>query len=53
MGGGGGVKIKVGQNFKKSVNIGNQWKKKHKCLILMLNVKVSKQTRSVKLVRTR
>ena len=33
-------------NFKKSVNIGNQWKKRHKCLILMLNFKVSKQARS-------
>ena len=34
-----------GWNFKKSVNIGNEWKKRHKCLILMLNLKVSKQTR--------
>ena len=43
MGGGGGL---VGWNFKKSVNIGNEWKKRHKCLILMLKLKVSKQTRS-------
>ena len=40
-----------GQNFKTSVNIGNEWKKRHKCLILMLNLKVSKQTRN--LVRLR
>ena len=32
--------------LKKSVNIGNEWEKKHKCLILMLNLKESKQTRS-------
>ena len=35
-----------GRNFKKSVNIGNQWKKWRKCLILMLKLKVSKQARS-------
>ena len=35
-----------GQNFKKSVNIGNERKKLHKCLILTLNLKVSKQTRN-------
>ena len=29
-----------------SVNIGNESKKKHECLILMLNVKLSKQKRS-------
>ena len=38
MGGGGDLKI--------SVNIGDEWKKRHKCLILMLNLKVSKQTRN-------
>ena len=31
---------------KLSVNIGNEWKKRPKCLILMLNLKVGKQTRS-------
>ena len=36
----------VGRNFKKFVNIGNEWKKRHECLILMLNLTVSKQTRS-------
>ena len=41
-GGGGGAE----SNFKKFLNIGNEWKKCHKCLILMLNLKVSKQTRS-------
>ena len=35
-----------GRNFKKFVNIGNEWKKRHKCLVLMLNLKVSKRTRS-------
>ena len=35
-----------GQNFKKFVNISSEWKKRHKCLILMLKLKVSKQTRS-------
>ena len=35
-----------GWNLKISVNIGNEWKKKHKYLILMLNLKESKQTRS-------
>ena len=34
------------RNFKKFVNIGNEWKKRHKCLMLMLNLKVSKQKRS-------
>ena len=33
-------------NFKKPVNIGNEWKKRRKCLILMLDLKVTKQTRS-------
>ena len=33
-------------NFKKSVNIGDEWKKRHKCLILMLNLTVNKRTRS-------
>ena len=44
----GGVKINVGGgwNFNKSVNIGNEWKNRHECLILVLNLKVSKQTRS-------
>ena len=46
-GGGGG-----GQNFKISVNIGNEWKKRHEYLILMLNLKVSNK-QEVKLVRTR
>ena len=32
--------------FQKFVNIGNEWKKRHQCLILMLNLRVSKQTRS-------
>ena len=32
--------------LKKSVNIGNEWGKRHKCLILMLNLKESKQKRS-------
>ena len=34
-----------GRNFKKFVNIGNKERKRHKRLILMLNLKVSKQTR--------
>ena len=48
MGGGGGrVQNKEGDwNFKKIVDIGNEWKNRHECLILMLNLKVSKQTRS-------
>ena len=45
-----GVKINGGRggggNFKKSFNIGHEWKKIYKCLILMLNFKISKQTRS-------
>ena len=45
-GGGGGQNKRVGRNFKISVNISNEWKKRHKCLILMLDLKVSKQTRS-------
>ena len=46
-GGWGGVKINGGgRNFKISINIGNEWKKRHECLILMLNLKISKQTRS-------
>ena len=36
----------VGQDFKKSVNIGNEWKKRHNCLILLLDLKVIKETRS-------
>ena len=35
-----------GQNFKKSVNLGNEWKKLHKCLILMLKIKLSEQSKS-------
>ena len=35
-----------GRNFKISVNIGNEWKKRYKRLILMLNYKISKQTSS-------
>ena len=31
---------------KKSNNVGNDLEKGHKCLILMINLKVSKQTRS-------
>ena len=50
-GGGANKRRRGGQNFKTSVNIGNEWKKRHKCLILMLNLKVSKQTRN--LVRLR
>ena len=43
----GGFKINGGgQNFKKSVNIGNERKKRQTYLMLMLNLKVSKQTRS-------
>ena len=45
-GGRGGGGFGSCQNFKVSVNIGNEWKKRHKCLILMLNIKVSKQTRN-------
>ena len=33
-------------NFKKSINIGNVYKKRHKCLIVILKLKASKQTRS-------
>ena len=45
---GEGVKINGGEgrNFKKSVNIGNDWKKRRKCFTMMLKLKVSKQTRS-------
>ena len=47
MGGGSEIFVKFnkreGRNFKKSVNIGNEWKKRRKCLILMLNLKVNKQ----------
>ena len=32
--------------FQKFVNIGNEWKKRHQCLILMLNLRVSKRTKS-------
>ena len=35
-----------GRNFKKSIHIGIEWKKRDKCLILMLKLKVSKQTKS-------
>ena len=48
----GGLEIFVefnkrgGRNFKVSVNIGNERKKRHKCLVLILNLKVNKQTRS-------
>ena len=43
-----------GWNFQKSVNIGNEWKMRHKCLILMLNIKVSRRNKQeVKLIRTR
>ena len=45
-GGGEGVGGREGRNFKISVNIGNELKKRHKCYILILNVKVSKQTRT-------
>ena len=43
---GGGQNKWGGLNFKKSVNIGNERKKRHKCLTLMFNIKVSKRTRS-------
>ena len=48
MGGGGGrVQNREGDwNFKKKIGIGNEWKNRHECLILMLNLEVSKQTRS-------
>ena len=49
MGGrGGGFKINEGggQNFTISVNTDNEWIKRHGYLILMLNLKVNKQTRS-------
>ena len=32
--------------FQRSVKIGNKWNERQKCLILMINLKVSKQTRS-------
>ena len=32
-----------GWNFIKFVNIGNERKKRHKCLILMFKIKVGKQ----------
>ena len=35
-----------GRNFKKPVNIGNEQKKRQKYLMLMLNLKISKKTRS-------
>ena len=35
-----------GQKLKKSVNISNRWKKRHKRLILMPKLKLSKQIRS-------
>ena len=34
------------RNFKKPVNVGNEWKKRYKCLILMLNPTVRKQKKS-------
>ena len=43
--GGGGVQYKRGRR-KKSVNTGIEGKKRHKCLILTQNLKLSKQTRS-------
>ena len=51
--GGGGIKInkvsnifakfdkKGGRNLNKFVNIANKRKKRHKCLVLMLNIKVN------------
>ena len=36
--------------FQKFVNIGNEWKKRHQCLILMLNLRVSKRTKCLDLV---
>ena len=46
-GSGGRVQNKEGDwNFKKNFGIGNEWKNRHECLILMLNLEVSKQTRS-------
>ena len=36
-----------GCNFKISVNIDNEWKERYECLILMLNLKVNKQTSEV------
>ena len=44
--GGGKSKGGGGWNFKKFVNISNEWKNTHGCLILMLNLKVSKQAKS-------
>ena len=41
-GGGGGLKL---QNIRPLILVMNE-KKKHKCLILMLNLKVSKETKS-------
>ena len=42
----GGINLNGGGwNFKISINIVNEWKMWHKCLILMLNLKVSKQLR--------
>ena len=35
-----------GRNFRKFINISNEWKNRHKRFILMLKLKVSKQTRS-------
>ena len=41
---GGGVKInRGGQNLKIFINIGNEWKKRQKCLILMLDLKLSEK----------
>ena len=49
--GGGSKGTGWGPNFKKFVNSSNEWKKRHKCLILMLNLKVSKQTRSFRILQ--
>ena len=38
--------MRWGWNFKKFVNISNEWKNIHECLILMLNLEVRKQARS-------
>ena len=41
---GRGVKInRGGQNLKIFINIGNEWKKRQKCLILMLDLKLSEK----------
>ena len=35
-----------GRNLNKFVNIANEWKKRHKCLVMMLNIKVNNWTRN-------